>query len=100
MLSNAELLIPACTDLRRNILEIHLLRLHSFGRPLIGIVITARLILLKDIGTFPVQRFSQMFQQHLKGLIRRETGEGAKKLRELAAYAEKKGKLGERQDYG
>lgn len=29
-----------------------------------------------------------------------ETGEWAKKLRELAAYAEKKGKLGERQDYG
>ncbi len=71
MLADAEIPIPACTYLRGNILKILPFRLHSFCRPLIGIIISAGFVLLKDISTFSVQRFPQVLQQHLKRPVRR-----------------------------
>ena len=65
-----EIPIPVGAHLRRDILKVFLLRLHPIGRPLIGIVIFAGLVALKYIGAFPVQRLSQMLQQHLQRLIR------------------------------
>ena len=37
---------------------------YSVGGPLIGIVIIAALVPLKDIGSVSIQRFSQVFQQY------------------------------------
>lgn len=55
------------------------------------------------IGAEKIERAEELIdscRRVLCTLSLEETGEWAKKLRELAAYAEKKGKLGERQDYG
>ena len=52
-------------------MKVLLFRLHSVSHPLIGVVVAAGLVLLKDVGPLPVQGFPQMFQQHLKGLVRR-----------------------------
>ena len=71
MFAYAELLIPARTHLRGNILKISLFRLRSFGHPFIGIVVAACLVLLEDISPLPMQRFSQMLKQHFQRLIRR-----------------------------
>ncbi len=76
MPADAEIPIPVGTHLRRNILQILLFRLHSFCRPLIGIVIPTRLIPLKDISPLSLKRFPQMLQQHLQRLIRRLLQQG------------------------
>ena len=68
--ANTELPIPACTHLRGNILKVFLFRFYPVSHPLIGVVVTAGLILLKYIGPFSGQCFSQMFQQHFQRLVR------------------------------
>ena len=70
MLVDAELPIPACTYLRRDVLETLLFRLHPVGHPFVGVVIAAGLVLLEYVGPFALQRFSQMLQQHLQRLVR------------------------------
>ena len=62
MSANAKIPIPAGTHFPGNILKILLLWLHSISHPLIGVVISTRFILLKDIGSFSVQCFSQIFK--------------------------------------
>ena len=70
MPADAEIPVPAGAHLRRDVLKVLPLRLHPGGHPLIGVVVPAGLVLLKDIGPLPVQRLSQVLQQHLKRLIR------------------------------
>ena len=55
------------------------------------------------IGAEKIERAEELIdscRRVLCTLSLEETGEWAKKLRELAAYAEKKGKLGEQEDHG
>ena len=70
MPADAEILIPPSAYFPGYILKIVFFRLHPVSHPLVCIVITAGFILLKNIGPFPVQRLSQIFQQHLKRLVR------------------------------
>ena len=70
VLADAELPVPACAHLRRDVLEALLFRLHPVGHPFVGIVIAAGLILLEYVGPLPVQRASQMLQQYLQRLVR------------------------------
>ena len=44
-----------------------LFRLHPVGRPLI--IVAAGLILFEYVGAIPVQRLSQVLQQHIQGLV-------------------------------
>ena len=70
MLADAEIPIPAGAYFLGNILKVVLLRPYSAGGPLIGIVIIAALVPLKDIGSVSIQRFSQVFQQYPQRLVR------------------------------
>ena len=63
--------IPVLTDLRRKILEIVDLRWHSRRRPFICIIIPAISVLLKNICSLSVQRFSEIFQNNTDRLVRR-----------------------------
>ena len=74
--AHAELLIPAGTNLRRDVLKALLLRPYAFGRPLVGVVVAPGLVLLEYVGPLSVQRFSQVLQQHLQRLIRRLLQQG------------------------
>ena len=76
MLADAELPVPACAHLRGDVLEALLFRLHPVGRPFVGVVVAAGLVLLEYIRPLPVQRLPQMLQQHLQGLIRRFLQQG------------------------
>ena len=71
MLAHAEVPIPAGAHLRRDMLQIADLRLHAVGGPLVGVVVIAGLAVFKDVSTIPVQRFPQVFEQYLQGLVRR-----------------------------
>ena len=73
---DAEIPVPAGAHLRRDVLQRRLFRLHPGGRPLIGVVIAAGCVALKDIGPLPVQRLSQVLQQDLQGLVRRLLQQG------------------------
>ena len=68
--SDAEIPIPAGTHFRRDILKIFFLWLYPVGYPLISVVIASGFVPFKYIGTFPVQRFSQILQQHCQRLVR------------------------------
>ena len=76
VLAHAELPVPACAHLRGDVLQALLLRLYPICRPLIGVVIAAGLILLKYVRPLPIQRLSQVLQQHLQRLIRRLLQQG------------------------
>ena len=70
MPADAEIPVPAGAHLRGDILKVLLFRFHPGVHPLIGVVVAAGLVLLKDIGPLSIQRFSQVLQQHPKRLIR------------------------------
>ena len=70
MPADAEIPIPAGAHLRGDILKVLLFRLYPICHPLIGVVVAAGLVLLKDIGPLSVQGLSQVLQQHPKRLIR------------------------------
>ena len=70
MLAGAEIPVPAGAHLSGNILKVFLFRLHPIGHPFIGVVIAAQLVLFKYVGPLPVQRLSQMHQEHIQRIIR------------------------------
>ena len=79
VLADAKLSIPACAHLRGDVLEALLFRLHPVGRPFIGVVVTAGLVLLKYVGPLSVQRISQILQQYRQRLVRRLLQQGSAK---------------------
>ncbi len=60
VLADAEIPIPACAYLRRNVLEVILFRGDAVGYPFVGIIVAAGFVLLKYVGPFPTQRLAQM----------------------------------------
>ena len=71
MFPGFKLQVPAGAHFRRDILKVLLFWRYPVGHPFIGVVIAARIVLLKDISAISIQCFSQMLQQHLQRLIRR-----------------------------
>ena len=68
--ADAEVPVPAGAHLWGDVLQAVLLRSHSFGHPLIGVVVAAGLVFLEDIGPSPAQGPAQVLQQHLQRLVR------------------------------
>ena len=58
--ADAEIPIPACAYLRRNVLEVILFRGDTVGYPFVGIIVAAGFVPLKYVGSFSVQRLAQM----------------------------------------
>ena len=50
-------------------MKVFFFRFHPAGYPLVGIVVSSRLVLLEYIGPFTAQRLSQVFQQHPQRLV-------------------------------
>ena len=70
VLADAEIAIPAGAYLRGDVLKMVLFGRHPAGYPLIGVVVAAGLVPLKDVGPLSAQRLSQVLQQHIQRLVR------------------------------
>ena len=76
MSSDAEIPVPGSAYLRRYVLKAFPFRRNSVCCPLIGIIVSAKAVPLKYVGTFPVKRFSQMLEQYLQRLVRSRLKQG------------------------